>query len=73
VLNEISRVLGPKGRLVINTLPDKWSLAGMVFKRSYNLRTYPEDRMQRMLSAAGFGVAEVNTISGMQVWVAQKP
>jgi ubiquinone/menaquinone biosynthesis C-methylase UbiE len=73
VLNEISRVLGPKGRLVINTLPDKWSLAGMVFKRSYNLRTYPEDRMRRMLSAAGLRGVEVQTVSGMQVWVAQKP
>ncbi|BBO85435.1 hypothetical protein DSCO28_60010 [Desulfosarcina ovata subsp. sediminis] len=73
VLSEISRVLGPKGRLVINTLPGKLSLAGMVFKRPYNLKAYSDEQMQLMFYAAGFRVAVVNMVSGMQVWVAQKP
>ena len=72
-LSEISRVLGPKGRLVINTLPGKLSLAGVVFKRPFNLRTYPDVKMQQMLHTAGFTVTEANTVSGKQVWMVQKP
>lgn len=73
VLSEISRVLKLKGRLVINTMPGKLPLAGIVFKRPCNLRTYPDEQMKSMFYTAGFRVAEVNTVSGMQVWVAQKP
>ena len=72
VLSEISRVLKPKGRLVFTTLPGKSSLIRTVFKRPYNLKTYTDEKMQRMLYSAGFSVAEVNTVSGIQVWMAQK-
>lgn len=72
VLSEISRVLKPKGRLVFTTLSGKSSLIRTVFKRPYNLKTYTDEKMQRMLYSAGFSVAEVNTVSGIQVWMAQK-
>ena len=73
VLNEISRVLRPKGRLVLNTLPSRLSLAGIVFKRPFDLRTYPDEQMREMFYTADFRVIEVNIVSGMQVWIAQKP
>ena len=72
-LSEISRVLEPKGRLVFTTCSVKTSLIGRLFKRPYNLKTYPDEQMQRMLHSAGFSVAEVDTVSGIQVWMAQKP
>lgn len=72
VLSEISRVLEPKGRLVFTTCSDKKSLIGLLFKWPYNLKTYPDEMMQRMLYSAGFSVAEVDTVSGIQVWMAQK-
>lgn len=73
VLSEIYRVLGPKGRLVMTTAPDKLSVTSIVFKRPYNLRAYPDERMQFMLHTTGFRMAEVDTLSGMQVCVARKP
>ena len=73
VLNEMSRVLGPEGRLVMTTIPDKFSIARLVFKRPCNLRTYPDEQMRHMVYSAGFRVAEVDTVSGMQVWMAQRP
>ena len=72
VLSEISRVLEPKGRLVFTTCSGESSLIAILFKRPYNLKTYPDEQMQRMLYAAGFSVAEVDTVSGIQVWMAQK-
>lgn len=70
LLSEISRVLKPKGRLVFTTFSGEASLIGLLFKRPYNLKTYPVEKMQRMLSSAGFSAAEVDTVSGIQVWVA---
>lgn len=72
VLSEIFRVLKPKGRLVFTTFSGKLSLIRIVFKRPYNLKTYTDEKMQRMLYSAGFSVAEVDTVSGIQVWMAQK-
>ena len=72
LLSEISRVLEPKGRLVFTTFSGESSLIGLLFKRPYNLKTYPKEKMQLMLSSAGFSVVEADTISGIQVWMAQK-
>ncbi|UZJ41303.1 methyltransferase domain-containing protein [Prosthecochloris sp. SCSIO W1101] len=72
VLSEISRVLEPNGRLVFTTCSGKTSLIGLLFKWPYNLKTYPDEKMERMLYSAGFSVVEVDTVSGIQVWMAQK-
>jgi ubiquinone/menaquinone biosynthesis C-methylase UbiE len=72
VLREICRVLEPRGRLVMTTVSGKPSVASMVFKRPYNLKAYTDEQMQSMLHTAGFRVAEVSTVWGMQVCYARK-
>lgn len=72
VLKEISRVLGPQGRLVMTSVTHKKSIANFVFKRPYNLNLYSDEQMEQMLAGAGFSESKVETISGMQVSVARK-
>ena len=73
MLSEVSRVLGPRGRLVMSPVPGGLSLPGLLCKRPCNLRTYADEQMQRMLYDAGFETAEVETARGMQVCGAGKP